>query len=682
LLPSSTASYTTNTSINSDIYQRPNKLINNSNNNNNNNNNHYNTNTSYTSKQQQQHLTNTLPVNTTRSLSESNFRLNNNILHTQITSNEEINQPTINEDKLLKEKREIVAKLEQQNKEIIKEIKRLKLQQLSNRSLDLNEQQKKMILKNLKENSSVILNKKLSDSSSYLLAPPSLSTTVAANPHIIAELQTLKQKKGLLENRMHLLENSRDELIGQLSQLDSVLKQTNSKQNSANNLSPRLKYSTLQSNNNNNNNNSKQLNQQSDNMSSLSLNNMIQSSSSSSPPQQLPLMQTSTFVPIVSASMALQIPLPQIQSQQQRSGIITNTSNRRSNPIANAQTRSWSTPNTPALYEIHTNRLNQQQQQPVFINNNSNKTATSSSLPHSSAGSLLSLTQNNTSSTGFINSTNGSTSNLRNLRNDLLIAADSVTNAMQSLVKELHSENEISFNTSSDDDDENDDLDNNNLNVYPSNIIDNVGKSNRCQSACSINLNDNNLATDLMSNTVIDQLNQMSRYSNSASVTPLTYRRNVLDKKTTNNQNHHQLLLRNAINFNQETNEFNDNNEEDDDDENEDEEENCLLTESFIDDPNMIEIANNNKALHLQQQQLQIQYQQQQLHLQHQQNQLIANLTNNNNEQVALWRRELEQRLIDNNDTNNKNINNEDEIDQDDDDDDDDKIKLDQDKKQ
>ncbi len=419
-------------------------------------------------------------------------------------------------------------------------------------------------------------------------------------------------------------------------------------------------------------------------MSSLSLNNMIQSS-----PQHLPLMQTSTFVPIVSASMALQIPLPQIQSQQQqqRSGIITNTSNRRSNPIANAQTRSWSTPNTPALYEIHTNRLNQQQQQPIFINNNSNKTATvSSSLPHSSAGSLLSLTQNNTSSTGFINSTNGSTSNLRNLRNDLLIAADSVTNAMQSLVKELHSENEISFNTSSDDDDENDDLDNTNLNVYPSNIIDNVGKSNRCQSACSINLNDNNLATDLMSNTVIDQLNQMSRYSNSASVTPLTYRRNVLDKTiaTTNNHNH-QLLLRNAINFNQETNEFNDNNEEDDDENENEEEENCLLTESFIDDPNMIEIANNNKALHLQQQQLQIQYQQQQLHLQHQQNQLIANLTNNNNEQVALWRRELEQRLIDNNDTNNKNINNEDEIDQDDDDDendDDNRIKLDQDKKQ
>jgi hypothetical protein len=44
--------------------------------------------------------------------------------------------------------------------------------------------------------------------------------------------------------------------------------------------------------------------------------------------------------------------------------------------------------------------------------------------------------------------------------------------------------------------------------------------------------------------------------------------------------------------------------------------------------------------------------------LQQQQNQLIADLTSNNNEQVASWRRELEQRLIDDNDNNLMNANN------------------------
>ena len=46
-------------------------------------------------------------------------------------------QHAFHEDRLLNEKRELVAKLEQQNREILKEIKRLKLKQLSNKSLDL-----------------------------------------------------------------------------------------------------------------------------------------------------------------------------------------------------------------------------------------------------------------------------------------------------------------------------------------------------------------------------------------------------------------------------------------------------------------------------------------------------------------------------------------------------------------
>jgi len=87
-------------------------------------NSHYNTNSSYSTttivstagtasgaNTANSSKTLTLPANTTRSLSESNFRLNNNILHTQITSNEDISyqrQPltsttltSINEDKLL-----------------------------------------------------------------------------------------------------------------------------------------------------------------------------------------------------------------------------------------------------------------------------------------------------------------------------------------------------------------------------------------------------------------------------------------------------------------------------------------------------------------------------------------------------------------------------------------------------
>jgi len=681
-------------------------------------NSHYNTNSSYSTttivstagtasgaNTANSSKTLTLPANTTRSLSESNFRLNNNILHTQITSNEDISyqrQPltsttltSINEDKLLKEKREIVAKLEQQNKEIIKEIKRLKLQQLSNRSLDLSEQQKKLLAKNLKENSMTInskkqlnstLNNTITNESDQQHGTFSASSTMI-NPYIIAELQTLKQRKGQLENRMHLLESSRDELIGQLTQLDNVLKQSkpvstsNPKQRITVTISPKQqhKYATL-SQKNSHSSNSKPTQSSIENLShlqSISLNNIVPDTSTSQ-----------TFVPIVSASMAMQMP-PTVQ--QQRSGIITNTSNRRStNPNANIQPRSWSTPNTPAMYEIHTTRLAQQQQQQhpqVSQATHLTKTATSS-LPHSSSSllSMVAMSSANSSSltsntSGFNkninnNNNNSSTSNLRNLRNDLLIAADSVTNAMQSLVKELNSENEISFNTSSDDDQEEEIQQQANLdsNQY----LENGRKSNtRCQSACSIKLN------DVTPSSHVNNLNQLNNISNrypmyngsvSASVTPVTFRRQ-LDSANDLKQ---QLLLinnsRNAINLDNYTNSdfLKEANEYLAEEKNgkhdyEDEEENCLLTESFIDDlnnanalndPTLIEISNNNKALHLQQQQLQIQFQQQQIHLQQQQNQLIADLTSNNNEQVASWRRELEQRLIDDNDNNLMNANN------------------------
>lgn len=72
-----------------------------------------------------------LAPNTTRSISESNFRTN-----TDLSDNfNDTDNSEYPEDYLLKEKREIVSKLERQNREIINEINRLKLQ-ASNRSLD------------------------------------------------------------------------------------------------------------------------------------------------------------------------------------------------------------------------------------------------------------------------------------------------------------------------------------------------------------------------------------------------------------------------------------------------------------------------------------------------------------------------------------------------------------------
>ena len=69
---------------------------------------------------------------TNRSLSESNFACN---------GDDEDETGVVNEysldDRLLKEKREIVAKLERQNREIAKEIKRLRMRQSSNQYLDL-----------------------------------------------------------------------------------------------------------------------------------------------------------------------------------------------------------------------------------------------------------------------------------------------------------------------------------------------------------------------------------------------------------------------------------------------------------------------------------------------------------------------------------------------------------------
>lgn len=161
-------------------------------------------------------------------MSESNFR-----------TNAELEDFERQDESLLREKREIVSKLERQNKEIINEINRLKLQQMSNRSLDKADhgqtskdqwlQQQQMLAKlRSRENTPVLYAKQKSDNStlinSFLAQNPELlakfpASVMANNPQVVAELATLKTRKGMLQSRMTALENSRDELISRLTQL-------------------------------------------------------------------------------------------------------------------------------------------------------------------------------------------------------------------------------------------------------------------------------------------------------------------------------------------------------------------------------------------------------------------------------------------------------------------------------
>lgn len=236
--------------------------------------------------------------NTSRSLSENNFRHSRDSLRESDMDSEETDFENLTNYQLLKEKQEIVAKLERQNKEILKEIKRLRLKQLSNCSLDMLESNEVKY----KAPMSATLNRK-----------------VYNHDPILLELQTLKHKKGQLESRMQILESNRNELLNRLSQLDALINR-----------------------------------------------------------------------PANSTGLQMAI-------NKNRNGIITNL-----------QPRSWSSPNSPAMHEIHPPRSK--------LNN-------TNSLNHSANSSLNSLNEHNST-----------------LHNDLLLAADSVTSAMQNLVKELNSE--------------------------------------------------------------------------------------------------------------------------------------------------------------------------------------------------------------------------------------------------
>ena len=492
--------------------------------------------------------------NTTRSLSECNFRTSENEDSSDSNGGDDSRQ--------LKEKMELVAKLEQNNKELIKEINKLKIKQLSNRSLDLTDQhemyqqllmqqqqqitahqslkyQQQKMAKGAKDST---LTRKPNINSvpepsadtprystgvkSSLKKPNHEKTTSAfttsstmLNPTLIAELQTLKHKKGQLENRMHVLESSRDELIDRLTQLDSLMKP--SKPAEQPRTSANSGASIIRTTPSNSPRGLANVQPSSPNVYQKSMISPVLLQSNISPAQA-----NATLIPVVSASMAMQMP-PLTQQP-------------RSQPT---QPRSWSTPSTPALYEFHPMRmasiqqqLEKQQQQAQF---NGKQQQQSASLAPS-ASSLLSLASNYNGSEA-----NGkSSSNLaRCLRNDLLIAADSVTNAMQNLVKELNSENDTANTNSSDEEELNvgqsDFLAANNLesnDIYSdiralgnmNSSLDNFKNNFTLNSSINSNTLDYTTANCNSAN-VNGKFNQP--YSLSASATPVTYRKNANNLK-------------------------------------------------------------------------------------------------------------------------------------------------------
>ena len=67
------------------------------------------------------------------------------------------------------------------------------------------------------------------------------SKSILINHHpnnLIAELKTLKQRKGELDSRIQILEHNRDELLTQLSTVDNLMK-NNMKVNNSSSLSTR-----------------------------------------------------------------------------------------------------------------------------------------------------------------------------------------------------------------------------------------------------------------------------------------------------------------------------------------------------------------------------------------------------------------------------------------------------------
>ena len=176
---------------------------------------------------------------------------------------------------------------------------------------------------------------------------------------------------------------------------------------------------------------------------------------------------TISLLPFVTASSALQMPsLFQYQNK-----------------------RSWSSPSTPSLHEFQYNSQNNQK--------------CSTNAPVDSLLPMFNALSSN------IN-TEDLAINDYSLKNDLLVAADSVTNAMQSLVKELHFENESCQTNTSDDEDED--------NYEALYTLENFEK-----------INNLNLKKNKNLNSVVNSCQKT--HSLSASVTPLTYRKHLIIKQ-------------------------------------------------------------------------------------------------------------------------------------------------------
>lgn len=318
-----------------------------------------------------------LAPNTTRSISESNFRTNTD-LNDNFNDIADTATGEYPEEFLLKEKREIVAKLERQNKEIINEINRLKLQ-ASNRSLDKQadeitsareawtlQQQQNQQQQKLKSRESTPVNmmstlrKNMHDTAmiSQLLSQnpalrsmlcKQLGSTSMTNPQLIAELQSLRNKKGMLENRMSALENSKLELMTRLSQLDT-----------ATGVCGRYESPSL----------SKRNKIYSNSLRTTPVSSPRPGSSHSRYATPSAAVDHMMAGDVFNSSQAF-IPITSASPGPQRSGIITNLNGLQqrqqresSLPLAGsygAQPRSWSTPNTPAMHELHPRSRQQQQ---------------------------------------------------------------------------------------------------------------------------------------------------------------------------------------------------------------------------------------------------------------------------------------------------------------------------------
>ncbi len=338
----------------------------------------------------------------TRSLSESNFHDNNDdeteravtsLNHHTLSVNQANAEFNSINERLLKEKREIVAKLEKQNREILKEIRRLKQKQQSNKSLDLDNCAFDSSIKHLslKCQQQMLKNKELTN------------RKVSINPKLLAELMSLKERKGQLENRMQWLESSRDELIERLMQLDSLMKHQHQQPSQAPaQVTPNLLNSKAQfipcdvvTNKYKYTSNAHQ-----------TINTMYPTIAMSTP-------TASGYVPHVSAAHAMPL--------LHKNGVASSNQNGQVGSAVRNM-RSLSTPSSPALYDLYS------PSRPLNLNASFNpvQLASSSSLSRQSIYDA--------------------TSSQRNLKADLLIAADSVTNAMHNLVKELNADN-ISLNS-------------------------------------------------------------------------------------------------------------------------------------------------------------------------------------------------------------------------------------------